>query len=112
AKTVAKGSGARKTIKLAVPKTGFHGYATVTDNGLQFDNSFYFSMTTPRKSRVLSIGEDSGSGFMQRIFTADEFEYSNSRIGSLDYNAIGMHDAVILNELAEIPAALETTLEA
>jgi hypothetical protein len=35
---------------------------------------------------------------LSRIYTNDEFNFNNSTIGSLDYNAIEKQDAVVLNE--------------
>ncbi len=112
AKTMAGNIGEGKTIKLTIPKAAFHGYASITDNGMSFDNRYYFSITPPKKTKVISIGESSKAGFMHRIFTTDEFLYANFDVRSLDYNLLPQQDAVVLNELAEIPAALQSTLQA
>jgi len=60
---------------------------------------------------VLSIGDTEKSAFLSRIYTADEFNYSNFNLTSLDYNGIEKQDAVVLNELNDIPQALQTTLK-
>ena len=64
-----------------------------------------------KKINVISIGEIDKSNFMSRIYTNDEFNYKNYTLGSLDYNTIDKQDAIVLNELIEIPQALQTTLK-
>ncbi|MEN9981683.1 MAG: hypothetical protein RL542_1470, partial [Bacteroidota bacterium] len=46
-----------------------------------------------------------------RIYTRDEFDYHNSTLAQLDYNQLEAQDAIILNEVEEIPQALQTTLQ-
>ena len=52
------------------------------------------------------------SNFLSRIYTSAEFNYNNYAIGSLDYNSLEKQNTIILNELIEIPQALQTTLKA
>jgi hypothetical protein len=111
AKTLTKLDSKEKKLYFTIPKKDFHGYASITDNGLEYDNTLYFSISKPEKINVISIGETEKSLFLSRIYTKDEFNFSNSAIGSLDYNAIEKQDAIILNELEEIPQALQTTLK-
>ncbi len=100
-----------KTINFTIPKADFHGYVNIQDKGLDYDNSLYFSISKPEKTNVFGIGETAKSGFLSRIYTNDEFNFLNYEIGSLDYNAIEKQDAIVLNELKEIPQALQTTLK-
>ena len=46
-----------------------------------------------------------------RIYTDKEFIYSNFDIKALDYNLLEKQDAIVLNEVQEIPQALQTTLK-
>jgi hypothetical protein len=101
----------QKTIYFTIPKTDFQGYATILDNGLDYDNTLFFSISKPTKTNIISIGSAQKSSFLSRIYTKDEFNYSNSEIASLDYNSIEKQDAIVLNELEEIPQALQTTLK-
>ena len=101
-----------KTINFTIPKADFHGYVNIQDKGLDYDNSLYFSISKPEKTNVFGIGETAKSGFLSRIYTNDEFNFNNFEINSLDYNSIEKQDAIILNELKEIPQALQTTLKA
>ena len=84
---------------------------SIQDSGLEYDNDYYFSISKPEKTKVISIGQADKSKFMSRIYTEDEFVYSNSELSSLDYNSIEKQDAVVLNELNSIPQALENTLK-
>jgi hypothetical protein len=111
AKTLIKMEAKEKTINFTIPKKDFHGYVSITDNGLAYDNTLYFSISKPEKINILSIGEPEKSSFLSRIYTNDEFNYNNFAIGSLDYNSLEKQDAIVLNELKEIPQALQTTLK-
>jgi hypothetical protein len=111
AKTRLKINSKEKIIYFTIPKEDFQGYVTITDNGLEYDNTLFFSISNPEKINVLSIGETEKSPFLSRIYTKDEFNYSNYNLKTLDYNLLEKQDAIILNELEEIPQALQTTLK-
>jgi len=112
AKTVSNLETPKKTLQFSIPKQAFHGYVSISDNGLTYDNNFYFSISKVRNTNTISIGEAAKSNFLARIYTNDEFNYSNSELAQLNYNNIEKQDVVILNELDEIPQALQTTLKA
>jgi hypothetical protein len=111
AKTIIALEGKEKTMNFTIPKEDFHGYFSITDNSLAYDNTFYFSISKPEKINILSIGDADKSAFLSRIYTADEFNYSNFNLTSLDYNGLEKQDAIVLNELTDIPQALQTTLK-
>ena len=111
AKTVVNFESKNKTINFTIPKEDFHGYVSITDNGLEYDNNYYFSISKPEKSNVISIGDTEKSGFLSRIYTSKEFNYSNFSLQTLDYNLLDKQDAIVLNELNNIPQALQTTLK-
>ncbi|WP_396168300.1 BatA and WFA domain-containing protein [Flavobacterium sp.] len=111
AKTMTKFDTEDKTIYFSIPKKDFHGYASITDNGLAYDNDLYFSISKPKKNNIISIGQAEKSNFLTRIYTTDEFNFYNYPIETLDYNSIENQDAIVLNELEEIPQALQTTLK-
>jgi hypothetical protein len=111
AKTLVNFESKTKTINFTIPKEDFHGYVSIVDNGLEYDNSYYFSISKPEKSNVISIGDPEKSGFLSRIYTSDEFNYSNFSLQTLDYNLLDKQDAIVLNELKDIPQALQTTLK-
>ena len=113
AKTVVNFDGDAKgqLVKFTIPKEDFHGYASITDKGLEYDNTYYFSISKPSKTNVISIGDAEKSNFLARIYTADEFNYTNFPLANLDYNLLEKQDAIVLNELKDIPQALQTTLK-
>ena len=111
AKTLVKFEKPEITIKFTIPKKDFNGYVSITDASLKYDNIFYFSITKPEKTNVISIGKTEKSGFLNRIYTPEEFNYSNSTIETLDYNSIENQDAIVLNELENLPQALVTNIK-
>ena len=111
AKTLVNFESKSKVINFTIPKENFHGYVSISDNGLEYDNNYYFSISKPEKNNVISIGEPEKSNFLSRIYTATEFNYANFPLTSLDYNSIDKQDAIVLNELTTIPQALQTTLK-
>jgi len=111
AKTIINFDNKKKKIKFTIPKEAFHGYVVIEDNGLTYDNKLFFSISKSKKTNVISIGEPEKSNFLSRIYTSGEFNYHNYPISSLDYNSLDKQNTIILNELTEIPQALQTTLK-
>ncbi|MEG1229509.1 MAG: BatA and WFA domain-containing protein [Flavobacterium sp.] len=112
AKTIINFDAKKKKINFTIPKEAFHGYVSIEDNGLTYDNKLFFSISKNKKTNVISIGEPEKSNFLSRIYTSADFNYNNYAIGSLDYNSLEKQNTIILNELIEIPQALQTTLKA
>ena len=111
AKTIVALDPKKKTLNFTIPKQAFHGYVSIVDNGLSYDNTLYFSISKTKKTNVISIGEPEKSNFLSRIYTSEEFNFNNYTLGSLDYNKLEEQNVIILNELDEIPQALQTTLK-
>lgn len=111
AKTLIDFEKQEKTIHFTIPKKDFSGYASINDNGLKYDNTFYFSITKPKKNSVLCIGNLEKNTFLGRIYTQNEFDYSNTTLATLDYNLIEKQNVIVLNEIEKIPQALATTLK-
>ena len=111
AKTIVKFEDKEKSINFTIPKEDFNGYASIEDNALQYDNQLFFSISKPIKTNVVSIGQVEKSIFLRKIYADKEFIYSNFDIKALDYNQLEKQDAIVLNEVQEIPQALQTTLK-
>jgi len=111
AKTIVTFDSENKSVTFTIPKKDFHGYVSVSDNSLAYDNNYYFSISKPQKSNVTAIGEASKNNFLGRIYTDDDFNFTASELASLDYNNLEKQDAIILNELKDIPQSLITTLK-
>lgn len=101
----------QKEILFTIPKTDFHGYVSIQDNSLSYDNTFYFSISKPQKSTVIAVGNTEKNKFLSRIYNAEEFNYTSTELNTLNYNSIENADAIILNELSNIPNALSVTLK-
>ena len=112
AKTIINFKNKKETINFTIPKQAFHGYVSIEDNDLGYDNKLFFSISKIKKNNIISIGTPEKNNFLTRIYTNDEFNYSSFTLSNLDYNSIDKQDAIVLNELDEIPQALQTTLKA
>ena len=111
AKTLVKFDQKEKTLYFTIPKEDFHGYASISDNGLAYDNTLFFSISKAEKTNIISIGSNDKSAFLSKIYVAAEFNYSNTDLQNLDYNILDKQDAIVLNELESIPQSLQTTLK-
>ena len=101
-----------ETFYFTLPKTEIIGRVVIKDQTLSFDKILYFNINKPNKNKVLSLGDEAKSGFMKKIYTSQDFDYQNKLVTALDYQIIQAQDAIILNELAAIPEALQTNLKA
>ena len=111
AKTIIDFKNKKETINFTIPKQAFHGYVSIEDNDLTYDNKLFFSISKIKKTNIISIGAPEKNNFLARIYTNDEFNYSPFTLSTLDYNSIDKQDAIVLNELDEIPQSLQTTLK-
>lgn len=111
AKTIINFKNKKETINFTIPKQAFHGYVSIEDNDLTYDNKLFFSISKIKNNNIICIGTPEKNNFLSRIYTNDEFNYSSFTLNSLDYNSIEKQDAIVLNELEEIPQALQTTLK-
>jgi hypothetical protein len=111
AKTIVSFETPSKTLNFTIPKQNFHGYVSTFDNSLSFDNTYFFTISNPKKTSVLSIGSSDKSGFLKRIYTEKEFQYANFELSNLDYNVIDKQDAIVINELEVLPPSLQTSLK-
>ncbi|AZQ44499.1 BatA domain-containing protein [Nonlabens ponticola] len=83
----------------------FIGNILIEDNSMTFDNVVHLAINKNSKVKVLHVN-DSPSDFLNRIFTADEFEYVTTTSNKLNYNLIKDQQVVVLNEVGNIPTAL------
>ncbi len=111
ANTVVQFEKPKAVIKITIPKKEFQGTVHIEDQSLAYDNDYYFSISTPKKASILAIGSPEKNNFLDRLFTADEFNFTSTELKSLDYNQIENQEAILLNELEDLPLALGTTLK-
>ena len=112
AKTIVTLNSAFKNTVFTLPKQPFHGSVRITDKGLDYDNSLYFTLSQPEFIKVMSIGEMAKSNFLRRIYTPAEFHYQNQELAKLDYHELEKQDVIVINELQQLPQALKTSLKA
>ena len=111
AKTLAKFENQKTEILITIPKNDFHGNISIEDNSLSYDNDYFLSISKPEKANVIAIGTSDKNTFLSRIFTTDEFNFKSTELATLDYNQIENQEAIVLNELEDLPVALGTTLK-
>ncbi|MFC4740792.1 BatA domain-containing protein [Flavobacterium ponti] len=109
-KTIVNFKENEQTVVFTLPKTDLHGYAQIQDKGLNYDNTFYFSIEKPKKIKVTAIGNADKNAFLSKIYTSDEFDVTNYSISEINYSELENQHTIILNELDEIPSSLATNL--
>lgn len=87
-----------------------NGLIKIEDNGLQFDNSLFFTINEADPIIISSIN-NAEVGFLNRIFTSPEFEYRSMPVNAIDYNKLAASHVVVLNEVAELSSSLLSTLQ-
>tara|TARA_R110001583_G_scaffold4351_4_gene25239 strand:+ start:1636 stop:3597 length:1962 start_codon:yes stop_codon:yes gene_type:complete len=93
------------TIQFTIPNsTNLNGKISLIDDGLKFDNDFYFSISKPEKINVLSI--EKSTSFLAKIYTENEFNFTTTPLQKLNYNILQKQHLIILNEVEEIPPEL------
>lgn len=111
AKAILKLDKRKQVLNFTIPKDDFNGYVSLHDNSLAFDNTFYFNIKKPEIVNVLAVGDAEKSNFLSKIYTKPDFNFINSTPNSLDYSLLQKQDAIILNELENIPLAMHTNLK-
>jgi hypothetical protein len=112
AKTAAQFQNQKATVRFTLPEQeNIKGRVVIADNGLEYDNQFYFSLETSNDIRVMCINV-AENNFLTRIFTEAEFLVTNTSLAQLNYSDIASQNLIILNELEKIPNALTLALQA
>ncbi len=86
-----------------------NGRLSIMDNGLGYDNTFYFNINLNEKIKVLAIS-GSDSDYLDRLFRGDEFDFQKYTLNQLDYSNLGNQSVVILDNLNTIPSSLQNIL--
>ncbi|MHA6280511.1 BatA domain-containing protein [Salinimicrobium sp. CAU 1759] len=87
-----------------------YGRIEVEDNGLQFDNRLFFSINETSPVKVVVLG-DSEADYLQRIYSAPDFQLNIFPENNIDYNLLSQANLVVLNQLKNIPVSLVNILE-
>ncbi|WP_166522443.1 BatA domain-containing protein [Flagellimonas ochracea] len=86
-----------------------NGNLRIADNGLHYDNQFYFNIDQKPKVNVLVIS-DLDDDFLERIYTEDEFNFSRNSLDQLNYSMLDKQHVVVLDNLKVIPSSLQQIL--
>ena len=80
------------------------------DANCSFDNTLYISKPKPTKQKILAIGEIENNSFLSKIYTEEEFIFTQNTPNSINYSVFEQQHLIILNELETISVALSKNL--
>ncbi len=86
-----------------------NGRIEIEDNGLQFDNTLYFTFNEVRPIKITSINE-TDPRFLELIFSSEEFDFMPMPANEVDYNTLADSQVIVLNELQDLSGSLLNTL--
>ncbi|MCL7764908.1 BatA domain-containing protein [Polaribacter sp. Z014] len=97
---------ALKTIQFKIQnQASFNGKIELTiSDTFAFDNVFYFTLKNDQKIKVLSIGNK--ADFLTKIYTENEFNFTQSTAQNTNYNSILKQQLIVLNEIENISEIL------
>lgn len=100
-----------KTILFSIQKKeAFYGKIIITSSDtFSFDNTFYFHQKSTKKLNVLAIGNE--TDFLSKIYTEDEFNFSQNSPENINYNFLPKQEIIILHELEKITDILSNSLQ-
>ncbi|GAB3197505.1 hypothetical protein GCM10027293_12240 [Pontibacter aydingkolensis] len=85
-------------------------YIQVDDFPVDFDNTYYFTLS-PSSSIIISEITENKTSPLQRLFSSEPiFKFNTYTSGNLDYAKIAASDVVILNSLNDLSASLAATI--
>jgi len=74
-----------------------NGKISLNDEGLLFDNFFYFTISKPEKINTLSVGKK--ADYLAKIYTNEEFNFKETNLNNLNYSILEKQHLLILNEI-------------
>jgi len=99
-----------KTIEFKIQNQDlFNGKIVVNSSDtFAFDNVFYFNLKNNQKINILSIGNK--ADFLSKIYTKNEFNFTENTVQKTNYNSILKQQLIILNEVEKIPEILSNKI--
>ena len=90
-----------------LPKTKkIKGRIVIEDNGLSFDNEFFFNTPSLNKISVLTIGGNNSANQFKRIFIENKFSYDFKNYKKINYDIIYKQNLIIISEIKKLPKDL------
>jgi len=80
------------------------------NNGLVFDDTYYFNIPKENKIKVMVVSDQKNT-YLSRIFTDDEFLFSEQNINAVVYSELQNQDLLILDALDNISVAFITSVK-
>jgi len=75
-----------------------------------YDNTLYVTRSKPTKQKILAIGSNENNAFLSKIYTTEEFIFTQNTSKSINYSVFEQQHLIVLNELETIPVALAKNL--
>lgn len=89
-----------------------NGRLEIEDNQLEFDNTYYFSIQSLDKIRVVALSETAETAeFLPKLFGEPEFDLKSITTENPDYTLFENANFIVLNELKIIPDGMEAILK-
>jgi len=88
------------------PKDNLNLKIELIDAKNSYDNTLYVSKSKPTKQKILAIGSIENNAFLSKIYTSEEFIFTQNTSKSINYSAFGQQHFIVLNELETMPVAL------
>ena len=82
------------------------GRIVIEDNGLAFDNEFFFNTPSLNKISVLTIGGNNSANQFERIFIENKFSYDFKNFKKINYDIIYKQNLIIISEIKKLPKDL------
>ncbi|MDP5092687.1 MAG: BatA domain-containing protein [Polaribacter sp.] len=100
-----------KTILFSLQKKeAFNGKIIISfSDTFSFDNTFYFHLKSAKKISVLAIGNE--VGFLSKLYTEDEFNFTQNAPENINYNLLPKQDVLILYELEKFSEILSKSIQ-
>ncbi len=102
------------TVSMIINETGLHKCRLeLSDNSIDFDNTFYFSFNVPETVNVLVVSEAGAENrYLQSFFKDDSLvKADHVSLRNMDYQALPSYSAVILDQVKKVPTGLITALD-
>ena len=86
------------------------GRFEINDDGVNYDDNFYFNIGKEEFISVLTIGNKK-SDYLSKIFTKDEFLYRYSSVKNIEFEKFQNYDLIIINEVNNLSNTLINELK-
>lgn len=98
-------------VQFSIPeREALNGKVEIDDQGLEYDNTFFFNLNSAEIINVLAI-TSSNDDYLKKLFDNDEFNFSSYTLSQLNYSQIEKQNLILLDDLEAIPSSLQKILK-